>query len=382
MNTGSMTPACLLFHPEGVQYRAAGRTWQGIPAIERTRGGTLIAAWYTGMHGEVCGNFVQVERSDDDGLTWTDGWLVVKHDDPAVRCFDPCLWRDPSDRLWLFWAQSGFGQFDGRVGVWACECEAPDEIHPQFSEPRRIANGIMLNKPTVTRSGEWLMPCSLWGDDYVKIAGPGHPELAREVGANVYVSVDEGRTFAHRSGILMPGRVFDEHSIVELADGRLWMLTRCVGGIGQAFSQDSGHTWQEIGPSGHTGPNSRFNITRLSTGELLLINHMNPTNVLDRKPWKRRDNLMAMLSLDDGKSWIGGLMLDTRPEISYPDATEGPDGRIYVVYDHERYKAREILLSVFTIEDVLAGAPVSSGARMREVVSKATGVRKPTMEYD
>ena len=36
----------------------------------------------------------------------------------------------------------------------------------------------------------------------------------------------------------------------------------------------------------------------------------------------------------------------------------------------------------WTALDVLAGAPVSSGARMREVISKATGVRKPKMEYD
>ncbi|HML46806.1 MAG TPA: sialidase family protein, partial [Clostridia bacterium] len=99
MNKGSMTPATLLFQPEGPEYPAAGRLWQGIPAIERTRGGRLFAAWYSGRKTEEAGNFVVVEKSDDDGATWTDAYLVIAHDDPMVRCFDQCLWLDPLGRL-------------------------------------------------------------------------------------------------------------------------------------------------------------------------------------------------------------------------------------------------------------------------------------------
>ncbi len=373
MHTGSMTPARLLWRPTELRYLSAGRLFQGIPSLERTPGGRLLAAWYTGMSGEMPGNFVQLEKSDDDGCTWTDGWLVIVHDDPNVRCFDPCLWQAPDGRIWIFWSQAEYGQFDGRVGVWTiCTGEA-DAEHPTFSQPRRIANGIMLNKPTVLRNGDWLMPCSLWSDDYAVIAGPGHPELQNEVGANVYISHDAGENFAYLSGVVMPGRVFDEHSVIELTDGRLWMLTRTVDGIGQAFSGDGGCTWQGIGPSGHTGPNSRFLIRRLSTGDLLLVNHINPTNAISEQVWKRRDNLMAMLSRDDGQTWVGGLMLDTRPEISYPDGFEAPDGRIYVVYDRERTKAREILMAVFRPEDVMAGYAVSPDARFRVLINRATG---------
>ena len=373
MKKGSMTAANLLWQPQEKRYHACGRCFQGIPAIERTHGGRLYAAWYTGMNGEVCGNFIDVEKSDDDGRTWSDAWLIIEHEDPEVRCFDECIWRDPSGRIWIFWSQSEKGQFDGRVGVWEIHSANADEEQPSFSEPRRIANGIMLNKPTVLTSGEWLMPCSLWGSDYVQVSGEGHPELASEIGANLYVSMDNGESFTYRGGALIPGRVFDEHSVIERLDGSLWMLTRTVYGIGQAFSYDKGFTWEGIGPSGHTGPNSRFHIRRLSTGDLLLINHVNPTNHSSENPWRRRDNLMAMLSQDDGKTWIGGLMIDVRADISYPDATEGPDGRIYMIYDHSRNHEREILMSVFRPEDIMAGGFLSQDARPREVINRATG---------
>jgi len=55
--------------------------------------------------------------------------------------------------------------------------------------------------------------------------------------------------------------------------------------------------------------------------------------------------------------------------VSYPDGMQAPDGRIYVVYDRERFTAREILMAVFTEDDVRSGA--TSTARMRVVVNRA-----------
>jgi hypothetical protein len=74
-----------------------------------------------------------------------------------------------------------------------------------------------------------------------------------------------------------------------------------------------------------------------------------------------------LLSDDDGRSWSGGLLLDERMNVSYPDGVEAPDGKIYIVYDHDRFKAREILMAVFTENDVRSGA----GGRLRVVVNKA-----------
>ena len=95
-------------------------------------------------------------------------------------------------------------------------------------------------------------------------------------------------------------------------------------------------------------PNARFFIRRLESGNLLLVRH-NPPKM------NQRSHLAAFLSEDDGVTWKGGLMLDVRKYVSYPDGVQAPDGTIYITYDFERTKARQILMAVFTEEDVLAG---------------------------
>ena len=103
-----------------------------------------------------------------------------------------------------------------------------------------------------------------------------------------------------------------------------------------------------------------------------MVNHISPTYLTDPKDWNERNNLMEMLSQDDGKTWRGGLMLDARAGVSYPDGVQGDDGVIYIIYDYDRYGERKILLAAFTEEDVLAGRPVSAHARFEQLVNQAT----------
>lgn len=130
--------------------------------IERTPQGRLWACWVAG--GDSPKAFFVLATSDDDGETWAKPRLVVDaHSrnlpmDRSVLVGN--LWTDPLGRLWLFFDQS-MHMFDGRAGVWASVCEDPDAEHPRWSAPRRLWHGVMLNKPTVLASGEWLLPISL-----------------------------------------------------------------------------------------------------------------------------------------------------------------------------------------------------------------------------
>jgi hypothetical protein len=160
----------------------------------------------------------------------------------------------------------------------------------------------------------------------------------------------------------VPDRAFDEHSVVERRDGSLWMLVRTKYGIGESVSRDHGFTWEPGRPTPLGGPCARFFIRRLSSGRLLLVNHYKFTG---------RSHLTALLSEDDGVTWSGGLLLDERPNVSYPDGIQAEDGRIYIIYDRERYKDREILMAVFREEDALAGRCVSKDARLKQLVNRA-----------
>ena len=85
-----------------------------------------------------------------------------------------------------------------------------------------------------------------------------------------------------------------------------------------------------------------------------------------------RSHLTAYLSDDDGASWYGGLLLDERVRVSYPDGVQTPDGKIYIIYDYDRQGERQICMAVFTEADVAAGKIVSSEGRLRVLVDQAT----------
>ncbi|MDE0837267.1 MAG: sialidase family protein, partial [Akkermansiaceae bacterium] len=130
------------FDPDTVK---SARGAQGVPAIERAANGRLWASWYAGpsQRGvESSKSYVVLASSGDNGITWSEQLLVRAR--RFVHTYDPCLWIDPRGRLWLFWAQSA-GVQDGRMGVWAIVTKNPGAVKPEWSQPRRIANGVMLN---------------------------------------------------------------------------------------------------------------------------------------------------------------------------------------------------------------------------------------------
>lgn len=353
----AMSPPTLLYHPQG-EYLNGNRRWQGIPAIERSSAGRIFFAFYSGGQDEGIGNFVVLFRNDDDGATMSEPYLAVRPSNPATcRIFDPCLWFAPDGRLWFFVTQS-YTYYDGRNGVWAMICENPDDDRPVFGAPRRIANGIMMNKPVVYR-GDWLLPCAIW--DKFRTT---YNDLPEERFSNVYRSRDGGATFSLLSHTDYPDRHIDEHMIAELNDGRLMMLIRGRHSIGQSFSSDGGESWSPAEDSGLGTPPSRFCLRRLRNGRLLLVNHVH---------FIKRNNLTAMISDDGAKTWKGFLLLDGRNDISYPDAVEAEDGTIRIIYDRERYKAREILMAKITQQDILAGRLTDPESRLGIVLNRATG---------
>ena len=331
-------------HSPGQEYDQSTRNWQGIPGIERAANGRLWAAWYSGGRAEDSNNHVLLVTSDDGGKSWPQPILVI--DPPKhVRTADPVLWHDPLGRLWLFWMQTGtYGRevFDGRAGVWAIVTENSDSAQPVWSEPQRIANGVMMNKPTVLTTGEWLFCIAVWKPRPGTL--PRQHSLEAEMFSNVYVSRDSGLSFPFLGRADVPNRTCDEHSVVEKNDGSLWMLVRRADGVGRAISHDRGLTWQSEDNVILPGPNSRFHIRRLRSGRLLLIYH---------HQFPKRSHLTAFLSDDDGMTWPHHLLLDERSDVSYPDAIEAPDGGIHIIYDRKRVGEGEILFQTITEDDIL-----------------------------
>lgn len=346
-------------------YKPEYRLWQGIPSLEVTKSGRIFVVWYSGGIGERIGNFAIVVKSDDGGKTFSDPIVAAYKEEH--RCFDPCLWIDPMGRLWFIW------NIMPNDGVYASICDNPDAEELQWCDAFKIGEDLMLNRPTVLSTGEWIFPVAVWLREMRKMYGIPY-DKDKVPGAYVYKSIDNGATFEKLGGADIPNRDFDEHMIVEMKDGELANYVRKSGGIGVSYSYDGGRTWSEGIDTGMGETGSRFHIRRLNSGRLLLVTHV------DSKHKKvKRCNLAALLSEDDGKTWKYKMMIDERDWVSYPDAVEAEDGYIYIVYDRERggsslettyAQAREILMAKITENDIIAGEVKTDGSELRMIVSK------------
>ena len=331
------------------------RLWQGIPGIEVTQNGRMFISLYSGGLVEGAGNFAMVLCSDN-GQDFRP--IAVAACGDQGRCYDPTLWIDPLGRLWFIWSV----QPENRV-----ECailDNPDGDLTAWGPIKTIGFDVMLNKPIVAQNGDWLFPCAVWKNGLLA-CGWGAEE--NPTGAHVFVSRDQGESFSLLGTAIALDRHYDEHMLLQHPDGSFSMYIRTRYGIAVAESADAA-TWTPGVDSGLGGPNSRFYIGRLNSGALLLINHHR---------FAGRNNLTAMVSDDEGKTWTGHLLLDERSQVSYPDVKQTTDGSIYIVYDRERgahynkdedysSAAREILYAKVTEEDIRAG----HGGSLKNIASK------------
>lgn len=342
------------------QYYSEKRLWQGIPSVEVTDKGRIFVTFYSGEITEQIGNVSMVFMSDD-GKNFGEPVVAAYLEDH--RCYDPCLWIDPLGRLWFTWGKGPKHETYGAI------CEDPDADKLIWGEEFKIGEDVMMNKPTALSSGEWLFPIAVWKEPLICMQ---KYKEDKETGAFVYQTVDNGKSFTKLGGVNAWGRTYDEHMLLEMNNGAIRMYIRTKYGIAMSDSYDGGLTWTEAKDSGIGGPDARFHIRRLKSGRILQINHYN---------YKGRNNLTALLSEDDGKTWKYKMLIDERDNVSYPDAKEAADGYIYIVYDRDRASGaetldeanktpREILIAKITEEDIINGAVTTEGSYLRHIVSR------------
>ncbi len=331
--------------------------------MARTLKGRIWVAWFGNEDGD--GAVMLLAHSDDDGKSFSKPDFII---DPGfipggvhISALVGNIWTAPDGRLFLFVMQS-LGYNDGRGGVWQSVCENPDSEKPIWSTSERLWHGAALNKPSVLANGTWLLPVALWHRHLITVEQNHHSfwgrsELFHELdgrrGSNILASTDKGRSWQLRGHVSnLYDSLFDEPMILERKDKSLLMYMRDSHGMTQSESSDEGNTWSVPVKTPFRSASARFFLAKLKSGNALLVKYSNPIDT------ERRSHLTAYVSKDDGATWLGGLLLDERPGISYPDGFQAPDGRIFVQYDRKR-ECGEILLAIFTEEDVLAGKNIS-----------------------
>jgi hypothetical protein len=136
-----------------------------------------------------------------------------------------------------------------------------------------------------------------------------------------------------------------EPVIIELKDGRVYMLARTeTGRLYESYSKD-GVYWEPLVPSRFLGTDAPANFLRLEDGRILLFMNAceKPTRVNGAGVYGGRDVLHAAISDDEGETWRGFREVyrdPTRNEsppkrgdrgTAYPMPYRAPDGDVIVM---------------------------------------------------
>lgn len=328
--------------------RLKSRTFEQVPSIAASVDGKQIfVAWYSGGKAPGPGNYVTLSLSLDNGKNWLNDQLAVYPKDNTHRFFDPLLCRNNEGIINLFYGNSKNGLlWDGYGGVNSLQLNwIGNKI--VASNPQRLANGVMSNKPIVLDPKRNII-FPIYVDKPLDNSNKSF--LLPQNGVFLYSSSSVNKKLKLYSSIFIEDslRIHDEPQVVQVSNnGNLLAMLRTTQGIFYTKSTDFGKSWDSLKPFTGIGPttSSRFYLGKLSSGNLLLITNSSKT----------RNNMAAFLSKDGGKTWPYKLLLDARENVSYPDADQTIDGNIHVVFDRERTGAKDILYVRFTEKDLISG---------------------------
>ena len=352
MNNANKISCDVLYKPKDIKYHESIRMFQGCPTVAVTNGGRIYLGWYSGGVREPhMNNYNLLIYSDDKGATWSEPLLVIPSSyEYNIHALDIQLFVDPDGALHVLWVQNntapipenkpkanagqplvfvdGYMFNDFGHSEWETVCYYPDAENPEFSEPHNIYQGFLRCKPTFLKNGDWI--CF------------AYDQLTDKYGYSI--TSDKGQTFSHYYGAKKLSTDFDEAMAYQRKDGSVRMFARTdLGELAECLSYDNGKTWSNAALSGIVAAGTRFFVKRLPSGRILLICNE------DRKI---RKNMTVCLSEDDGASWKYKKCIDTREDISYPDA-DYFEGKIYLTYDRGRSTHKEILFASFTEQDII-----------------------------
>jgi hypothetical protein len=254
---------------------------------------------------EGSGAILYEDRSEDGGYTWTLG-LEVMNTGAGSR--DDTAHINPyTGQTYLFFTRGGRtflkkSTKDGRTWQEA-DVEVPFPcVWDRF--------GFTWLKAVEATGFHRLVVVTTIGAE----EGPGKTPV---VGTASFYSDDDGKTWTGPSNMVTtapyPGRWNNPSAsghVVELADGRLWMLTRSSQDyLWQAWSTDRGKSWVNPGPSRFVGVFSNVRLERIPDGRLMIVwlNNVPYSGITTEGSFHNtaRDVLHAAISEDEGQTWRG-----------------------------------------------------------------------------
>jgi hypothetical protein len=270
--------------------------------------------------------------SRDRGRTWAEPFLMQRNI-ARLATLGPSLLRLKSGEI-LFgynvmnrYEGADLRLYDGKFYVRRSSDEGRTWMDPVCATPFQSYHTVNPDRLIQLSSGRIVVPA-----ECTRELGGGE---AGHMVALCYWS-DDGHTWVRSKTYVDVGSTTEEPSIVELKDGRLFMVFRNRSGyVGRAWSNDRGDTWTDIGYLDLPSPLAPQTVKRIpGTGDLLLLwlNNADAPGVarkeqqpilqigeIRRAAGAVRAPLAAAVSRDEGKTWehIRSLTSDSKGDYGY-----------------------------------------------------------------
>lgn len=333
----------------------------GIPPADGGRGLVRVSEseirHYSGARGEEGRNVI---ASRDNGMTWEP--MKVPSSYPpnfgGIPKESPAIKKNPLTgeyiriqpiRGYVFISQGGL---DGKWGAVTKDGKLDFNWSDKDGENYVVLSGIMRN-PTFVNGGKRILIPAHEGGTYLHISDDG--------GLTWFRSQNTICSPAHEVGGVHKGHRWQnggvEGTIVELKDGRLWILVRTSQDQHwESFSSDYGGTWSPAQPSRFWGTLTMPTISRLDDGRLLML-WTNTSSLPENKAANRvggedaftnRDSHHAAVSHDGGKTWIGfrEIILDEHRNRSDYATHNGSEDRGKHQSEMEQLDKHRVLVSL------------------------------------
>lgn len=308
-------------------------------------------------------SYLTLKQSNDNGLSWSDpenliemqgtGWggsVALLDQDDEVHLFF-LKWRGKDGRI---------PAVDRFIDLWHVRSH---DGRSRWSEPQCIFKGYCgsIQSAAQLHTGRIVLPFAKW---------VANRACAPPTGCNITTTVfsdDGGKTWT-MSGTELTAPCYTnfngnnygavEPAILELRDGRVWMLVRTqTGYLYESYSRD-GDIWEPLRRSRfHSSTSPAFMLRTKGDSIVLFWNNCEmPPRKDGNGVYGGSDVLHAALSTDEGNSWHGYREVyrdparnDTPPKrgdrgTAYPYAVAMKDGRIALVSGQGAGKCRLIIV--------------------------------------
>ena len=318
--------------------------------------------------------------SGDGGLTWSEEKLEIALPGEAYHAIQVVL--DDQDELHAIFHIRGEGEkgYRGRhYNLWHAKTLAG---RSRWSQPRQFFEGYVgsIRGLTMLSSGRLLLAVAIAVPEREKPPEEGLVDYGWNDTVTFH-SDDRGETWTlgparlripqdNTRGLTRYGGV--EPYIIELRDGRVWMLIRTKNGhLWESFSSD-GIDWSQPKPSKLISSDSPASVSRLSDGRLVMIfNACQKWDDPKSYAIGGREVLHVAISADEGKTWLGlrEILRDPRGAgkgdrgTAYGEIAETADGKLLVVSGQGDGRRAVLLLDPGWLLETQASDDFSHGAR-------------------